>query len=1238
VTDYARIEDLKQAIAALEAQRELLGDAVVDASTAAMRKELAGLQPATEQQRKQATILFTDIVGSTTLFSQFDPEEELRIVDQALGIMRSPVLAHGGRTVRMQGDGFKAIFGNPIAHESDPEMAVRAGLHICQAAREFGRHLEAEQGLKGFDVRVGIATGLVLIGGESEGQDTVKGRPVNLAARLESAAPAGGVLIAANTLELVRGLFEVETQRPVQAKGFDQPVMNYLVTSRLAALAHDPTRTLTPMVNRVEELELLTTAFDRTVNSNSREMITVIAEAGVGKSRLLQEFEAWLSNSSGESVWIFHGRGREETQAIPYGLFGHGFALKFGILDSDSPETVFQKMEQGVAQVLGEAEDSALRAHFIGQLCGFDFSASPFLEGVQADTRQMRDRSRRYLAEFVQAAAQQQPVVLFMDDLHWSDDNSRDTIIQLASSLVDLPVLIICNTRPRLLQEHPEWAQNISGHRRLDLAPLNREDSRSLISAILSQNEAHAIEQIPMVLREMVVSSTEGNPFYIEALLRMLQEKGLIAIRDGALEIDQEALLRAEVPASLTSVLQARLDSLPGVERMILQQASVVGRTFWDELLLKINVSDSESDDHHEVQTALDQLITKEMIIRKQHSAFSDSAEFDFRHNLLREATYESVLLRHRQNYHGLVADWLINRSGDRAQEFSGLIGDHLDRAGRSEEAVDHLRDAGSQAVKRYANLDALVYLSRALELTGEEALQRQFDIRAAREQVYSLLGSRDAQTEELAALGGLAEQIRNPQCRGHVARLNAAHARAISDYQGIMVYAQQTIDYGKEAGDDGLAAEGELLFGLAQLSMGSYPEAKEKFQHSLKGAQETEMDQLEGESLRNLGIVFQRTGMPVQAVEHYDAALEIFREIGDRRGEGSTLNQLGNISLLQGERESAQRYYDDYRQISQEIGDLWGQGIVIQAMGDISMGEANPGAASQQYQAALATAREVKNQTMEGGALVGLGQASLEKSEFTQALEYFQSSLGLARSIGNRPMEGKSLNEIGTFFRRLGDFVRARSYFEQALQLFVEMGNRTSRARSMVNLSELANQLGDSESAEELAVQALDILADVSLRDLEAQALIQLGEARGGGGDWQAAAGIFEQALELLEAIDHQAIAPEARTAIGWARLQQGQVEEAYQAINLLMMQLGAQGFKTQVDEGRIASSQISLQVYWRCYNILQAKNDSRADRLIDAARSMIETQANQIGDIELRLNFLHIPAHNAIQNYQDA
>ena len=1209
VSESNRIDELKNAIAALEAQRALLGDAVVDASTEAMRKELSALQPAPEpeQQRKQATVLFTDIVGSTTMFSRFDPEEELEIVDHAMSVMRGPVLAHSGRTVRMQGDGFKAIIGDPVAHESDPEMAVRAGLQICEVALAFGKRLEQERGLAGFNVRVGISTGLVLIGGESEGQDSVKGRPVNLAARLESAAPVGGVLIADSTLQLVRGLFDVETQQPVQAKGFDQPVMNFLVNSRLAAPAHDPTRTRTPMVNRTEELGQLKSSFNTAVDNRQRQMLTVIAEAGVGKSRLLQEFESWLSDSQDPPAWIFHGRGREESQSVPYGLFDHGFSLKFGILDSDPAETVFQKMERGVAAVLGDGEDSTLRAHFIGQLCGFDFSSSPLLERIQADTRQMRDRSRRYLVEFFQTAAEQQPVVLFMDDLHWSDDNSRDAIIQLASVLSELPVLMVANTRPVLLQEHPAWAQTLSHHQRLDLAPLNREDSRELIGAILSQGDQMPIEQIPLVLREMVVSSTEGNPFYIEALLRMLQEKGLIEVDAGRLVIHQEGLLRSEVPASLTSVLQARLDSLPTLERMILQQASVVGRTFWDEMLLKINVGAAGSGDHREVQSALDALIHKEMIIRKTNSTFSDSSEFDFRHNLLREATYASVLLRHRQSYHGLVADWLIERSGDRAQEFSGLIGDHLDRAGRGDEAVDHLFDAGTQAVKRYANLDALNYLSRALELTDDSDLPRQFDLRAAREEVYSLLGSRDAQTEELAALGGLAGQIQSPACRGHVARLNAAHARAISDYQGIMVYSQQAIEYGKEACDLGLSAEGELLYGLAHLSMGNYDEAKEKFQRSLKGAQTSGLEQLEAESLRNLGIVNQRTGLQDQAIDHYDSALAIFRLIGDRRGEGSTLNQLGNSSLLHGEREAAQRYYEDYQRISQEIGDLWGQGIVIQAMGDISMGEANPGAASQQYLEALATARQVKNQTMEGGALVGLGQASLEASEFTQALEYFQSSLGLARSIGNRPMEGKSLNEIGTFFRRLGDFVRARSYFEQALQLFEEMGNRTSRARSQVHLSELANQLEDGAGAEALARQALDILSEVSLRDLEVQAQLQLGEAQAVQGNWAKAELTFEQAIQLIETIDPQAIAPDARAALGLARLEQGQPAQAFQAINLLMMQLSAQGFETHADEGRIASSKIALQVYWRCYNILQAVEDSRADQLSKAAKTML-------------------------------
>ncbi|MFU8771162.1 MAG: adenylate/guanylate cyclase domain-containing protein, partial [Anaerolineales bacterium] len=296
-----RIAHLKQAIAALEAQRATLGDAVVDSGLDSMRKQLAELQGKPQlppQQRKLATILFTDVVGSTRLGHRLEPDEVLEMMDAALKSLAGAVDRHGGHVTRFQGDGFKAVFGVPVAHENDPEQAVRAGLEILAVAQEIAQEWQEQRGISGFQVRVGINTGLIASGGETEAQDTIMGRAVNLAARLESAAPPGGLLISHFTYRHVRGVFEVEILPPIKAKGFDEPVAVYLVRQAKArtfrVLSRGVEGVETPMVGRETELKYLQDALLTTMEEGEGQVVTVSGEAGVGKSRLLYEFQNWI--------------------------------------------------------------------------------------------------------------------------------------------------------------------------------------------------------------------------------------------------------------------------------------------------------------------------------------------------------------------------------------------------------------------------------------------------------------------------------------------------------------------------------------------------------------------------------------------------------------------------------------------------------------------------------------------------------------------------------------------------------------------------------------------------------------------------------------------------------------------------------------------------------------------------------------------------------------------------------
>ena len=305
-------QQLEKAIAELESQRGVLSDDVIDASVVTLREKLTTLKVPLKQ-RKLVTVLYADIVGSTNIVKLLDPEDALEIVDGSFKRLAVPVEEHGGHITRFTGDGFKAVFGMPKAHENDPEMAIRAGLGVLETAQEIGVELETRWGVDDFQIRVGINTGLAALGGMTEAEDTVMGSTVNLAKRVESAAPPGGLLITHNTYRHVRGIFDVVPRESIKAKGFDEPIQVYLVLGIKSRAFRVRTRGVegvkTRMVGRDVELHALQEAYRNSIEGKQTQVVTIVGEAGVGKSRLLYEFDNWIELLPDE-VRFFQGRSR----------------------------------------------------------------------------------------------------------------------------------------------------------------------------------------------------------------------------------------------------------------------------------------------------------------------------------------------------------------------------------------------------------------------------------------------------------------------------------------------------------------------------------------------------------------------------------------------------------------------------------------------------------------------------------------------------------------------------------------------------------------------------------------------------------------------------------------------------------------------------------------------------------------------------------------------------------------
>ncbi len=637
-------EQIEATISALEAQRALLGDAVVDSATAPLRLALIAMrprEPAAGQQLKQVSVLFVDVVGSTAMGQQLQPEDIHEVMDGALERFSAIVQANRGRVLQFTGDGMLAAFGADLAHEDDAESAIRAGLGIIEEARRQAPQVRQAHGIPDFNVRAGINTGTVLLGGGVDADGSIRGAVVNIAARMEQTAPAGGLRISHDTYRHVRGVFDVAQQPPISVKGIAAPVLSYLVERARPQAFHATTRGIdglqTRMVGRDRQLDQLEAAFDAVVAERTLHAITVVGDAGLGKSRLLSEFQK-LREQRTASCRLLVGRAHPRSALQPYGLLRDLVSDHLQISDSDSVAEARRRLVEGIERLLGEEGEAP--AHLLGHLLGLDFSSSPHVIRILNDAAQIHDRAFEALAQFLRglAAINGVPVVMLLDDLHWADDGSLDFVRHLLLNNRDTPLLVLMLTRPDLIERRADWIQGDSMHTRLDVSPLDEADSKQLADVLLQR-----IAQVPRALQALITGGAEGNPFYMEELVKMLIDDGVIATDADGWHVLPDKLLRVRVPPTLTGVLQVRLDALTAPERTALQQAAVIGQVFSDQTLAAIDPA---------APGALPVLLSKQLIVRRGAAAVGGACEYAFQHNLLQQVAYDGVLKGPRRAGH----------------------------------------------------------------------------------------------------------------------------------------------------------------------------------------------------------------------------------------------------------------------------------------------------------------------------------------------------------------------------------------------------------------------------------------------------------------------------------------------------------------------------------------------------------------------------------------------------------
>jgi len=658
------------------------------------------------QERKVLTVLFADLVGFTSRSDGRDPEDVRALLDGYHSRAKYELERHGGTVEKFIGDAVVAFFGAPVSHEDDPERAVRAAIAVRAGIGELNQK-EPDRDLH---VRIGITTGeaLVTLGARpSEGEGIATGDVVNTAARLQSAAPEDGILVDQSTHRATAGEFETSPHEPVAAKGKADPIPVWEVVAARASFGVDvEQRTTTPLLGRQRELEVLTQALSRARGELTPQLVTVIGVPGIGKSRLIWELFGLVDADPDLITWR-QGRCLPYGDGVAFWALGEMVKAQAGLLETDTASEAGAKLVT-VLEAVPAAERDWVGDN-VRPLVG--------LPGEQGSSLTEAFAAWRRLLE---SLAEQRPLVLVFEDLHWADEGLLDFIDHLVEWSAGVPLLVVCSARPELLERRPSWGGGKLNAATVALSPLSSEDSARLVATLLDQ------PLLPAELQQALLERAGGNPLYAEQYVHMLRDRGLLVRHESGW-----VLVAGDIPLpeTLQGIIAARLDGLAPREKDLLSSASVLGKVFW--------LGSLEPDDEGGAQAQLHLLERKGFVRRERRSSVANEVEYAFAHALVRDVAYGQIPRIERARKHRRAAEWIEQLASERGDDNAQRAAHHwlaaleLTRAARQEDpdlvarACAALADAADRAYRFGATDSARDLYARALELSPADDPRR---------------------------------------------------------------------------------------------------------------------------------------------------------------------------------------------------------------------------------------------------------------------------------------------------------------------------------------------------------------------------------------------------------------------------------------------------------------------------------------------------------------------------------
>jgi class 3 adenylate cyclase/tetratricopeptide (TPR) repeat protein len=1006
--------------------------------------------------RKTVTVVFCDVTGSTALGERLDPESLRDVQARYFEAMRTAIERHGGTVEKYIGDAVMAVFGIPQLHEDDALRAARAAADMREGLAALNKELERDRGVT-IQVRIGVNTGEVVAGASATDPAIVTGDAVNVAARLEQQASPGEALIGKATYRLVREAVEAEPVEPLELKGKAERVPSWRLLGVREVVAAVPRRLDSPMVGRERQLAQLQQAFEAADGDVACQLFTILGPAGVGKSRLVQEFVAGV----GGRATILRGRCLPYGEGITYFPVVEAIKQAAGLADFDLPDVV----EAKVCSVLEGDEHQELVCRHVSQLMGVAEVAAG-------------EETFWAIRRFFEASARERPLVLVFDDIHWGEPTFLDLVEHIADWSRGSPILLLCMARPDLLDVRAGWAGGKLNAATVSLEPLDHEQSARLIANLLGSTE------LPAEVARRIVDTAEGNPLYVEETLAMLIDDGLVVREDGRWAAAGD-LSSVTVPASIQALLASRLDRLTPEERTVLEAAAVVGKEFFVGAVRDLVSDEARS----RVPGDLMALVRKELI-RPDRTTLPGEDAFRFRHLLIRDAAYDAIPKAQRAELHERFAEWLERVAGDAVLEQEEIVGYHLEQAhayrmqlgppdARSDaigaRASARLASAGKRASGRGDHGAAANLLRRAVAVgpeRGAERAQALYDLGDA----LGWVGEAQPAFAAFDEAVGVAAEAGNRSLEW-LARIRRSSTQMLTDPHGkpteeFRTELEEAARAFEQIGDD--AALATVWTELAQIEWMPcrYVRAKSAARRAVEHARRSG-----DERLLAGAVVISVTASMFGAATPEDGTREL-EELSEELSGGRVLESIALVARavyagMRGSFAEARRLMSHAGEIVQAIGLHFPGAAIQEELGQVELWAGDAAAAERAFRQNYTVLDELGDEGHKSTAAANLARALCELERFDEAEGYAEIAVRVAAE-DDLASQTAGRSTRGLVLAARGEFDEAERLAREAVELYARAEAPNFQADTWMDLAKVLRMAGKAEEAAGAAREAL--------------------------------------------------------------------------------------------------------------------------------------------------------------------